>query len=528
VGIISVFTDYHRRGRHHRGVLQPQIGPLVAALLPPGVEIDVVNDTWDDPDWSRGYDLLLLSALHSDFDRARQISHYWRRRGAKTVLGGPLASTYPRLCAPYFDAVAVGDPESTVPEIYRDFAAGELQPIYRAERYQAQAVPVPRLDLVARKQIVPLALEATRGCPFTCDFCTLTGLGTRYHTRAAETIVAQLREAQRLLEGRVPRFKQRLAAFYDNNLGGSAAFLRALCDALAPTGLLWAGCVTFNLLRDAAMLDRLAASGCRLVYFGLETFNPAALADMGKHQNVLAETRDVIDACRSRGILATAGLMLSPTMDTVEDIDRIPAQLEACGLHVPTYICFETPFPGTPYFKRLAAAPEAQLLPNVLLRDLNGYTLAVRPRHATPEEFVAAYLRTHRSVYSLATRLRKLADDLGRFPRGRFLMPAVVDLFEMLVVERPRPPGRSYIAGAEKAPPESTAVPFADDDFASERERATILEPWPVTDARGRVLPRWLGAQPLYLPKGRIAPRPAAVAVDFGRLAPSAAVLQPS
>ena len=35
VGVISVFTDYHRRGRHHRGVLQPQIGPLVAALLPP-------------------------------------------------------------------------------------------------------------------------------------------------------------------------------------------------------------------------------------------------------------------------------------------------------------------------------------------------------------------------------------------------------------------------------------------------------------------------------------------------------------
>ena len=88
VGVISVFTDYHRRGRHHRGALQPQIGPLVAALLPPEVEIDVVNDTWEDPDWSRDYDLVFLSALHSDFDRARQLSHYYRRRGAKTVLGG--------------------------------------------------------------------------------------------------------------------------------------------------------------------------------------------------------------------------------------------------------------------------------------------------------------------------------------------------------------------------------------------------------------------------------------------------------
>ena len=45
VGIISVYTDYHRRGRHHRGVLQPQIGPLIAALLPPEVEVGTAEMT---------------------------------------------------------------------------------------------------------------------------------------------------------------------------------------------------------------------------------------------------------------------------------------------------------------------------------------------------------------------------------------------------------------------------------------------------------------------------------------------------
>ena len=30
VGIIAVHTDYHRRGAHHRTLLQPQIGPLIA------------------------------------------------------------------------------------------------------------------------------------------------------------------------------------------------------------------------------------------------------------------------------------------------------------------------------------------------------------------------------------------------------------------------------------------------------------------------------------------------------------------
>ena len=132
IGIVSAFVDYHRRGAHHRGVLQPQAGPLLAALLPAGVEVDVINDAWTDPDWARDYDLLLISCLHSDFDRARQISHYWRRRGAKTVLGGILASTYPGLCAPWFDAVVIGDPEDTVPRLVDDFARRDLQPLYRS------------------------------------------------------------------------------------------------------------------------------------------------------------------------------------------------------------------------------------------------------------------------------------------------------------------------------------------------------------------------------------------------------------
>ena len=95
VGIVSVFVDYHRRGRKNPHSPQPQIGPLLAGLLPRDIEIAVVNETSQDLDWKRDYDLLFISSLHSDMDRARQISHYWRRRGAKTVIGGSFASSFP-------------------------------------------------------------------------------------------------------------------------------------------------------------------------------------------------------------------------------------------------------------------------------------------------------------------------------------------------------------------------------------------------------------------------------------------------
>jgi hypothetical protein len=231
--------DYHRKGRPHRGVLQPQIGPLIAALLPNGIEVEVVNDTFTDPDWTRDYDLLFISSMHSDFDRAKQISHYWRRRGATTVYGGILASTYTRLCAPYFDAVVVGDPEDTVPRLFEDFRRGELQPVYVSSGYDPLRTPVPRFDLLANKQVVPLSMEITRGCPFTCEFCALTGWGTRHHTRPPELVIRDIRAGQRMLRGLVPSYLLHMAVFCDNNIGGNLGYLRSLCEALTPLEQMW-------------------------------------------------------------------------------------------------------------------------------------------------------------------------------------------------------------------------------------------------------------------------------------------------
>ena len=233
-GIISVYVDPDRKGQHSRGPLQPQIAPLIAGLLPTDIEIDVILDTWREPDWTRDYDLLFLSALHSDFDRARQISHYWRRRGARTVFGGVFASMYPSICRPFFDVVVIGDAEGAVPEVYRDFCRGELRPIYVSSAYDPANLPVPRFDLAADQQMLPLSLEATRGCPFSCEFCSLTGLGTRFHTRPPEMVVRDLKEGRRMLKGLVPDYKLPGVGFLDNNIGGSLPYLAKLLEAIAP------------------------------------------------------------------------------------------------------------------------------------------------------------------------------------------------------------------------------------------------------------------------------------------------------
>jgi radical SAM superfamily enzyme YgiQ (UPF0313 family) len=496
VGIVSVFVDYHRRGRKNRLAMQPGIGPLIAGLLPRSASIEIVNETWRDLDWSRDYDLLFISSLHPDFDRARQISHYWRRRGATTVYGGPFASTYPELCQPFFDVVVVGDPEATVPAIYADFARRELRRRYVSTRYCVDGVRPPRFDLVTGQSITPLCLEATRGCPFSCEFCVLSGLGTRHHIRPIGDVIRDIQHGQAAVRRWWSPMRHRIVGFADNNIGGDPTYLRRLCAALVPLRLQWCGAVTFNVVANADLVRLMSGSGCRALFVGLESFNPETIRDMNKNQNVVGKIRAAIDNCRRHGILLVSGLMISPLMDDLDYLAAVPDHLEACGLHIPTFICFESPIPGTPHFRRLASRQEPALLPRALLRDFTGYTLTVRPARASLPEFVVAYRELLGKVYSRSRRLRKLVDDLSHFVPAGYWLPSLIDTMDTLFVDPVPDQARSLIAGSDTAPPET--VPFGSQDFDSEGQRALIVDPWRVSDHRGAALPQWLDTQPVF------------------------------
>jgi hypothetical protein len=486
-------------------VLQPQIGPLIAGLLPADIDVEVISDTWDEPDWERDYDLLFITCAHSDFDRARQVSHYWRRRGAKTVFGGIMASTYHQLCRPFFDSVVVGDAEGVVPQLYEDFCNGELKPLYISKPYDPLKVPVPRFDLLADKQVLPLSLEATRGCPFTCEFCTLTGIGTRHHTRPVELIVRDIREGQRQLKGKVSEWKRWGVAFCDNNIGGNPAHLHQICDAVGPMKIRWGSAATFNVISDPEMVKKLSRSGCRFLFVGLESLNPATIADMHKHQNAIENTKAVLAQCRDNGILILSGLLLSSSTDSRSYIETIPRRLRECGLQVPSFICFECPIPGTPYFNRLAAPERPAFMPNTLLRDYTGYTLVVRPEHESVDDFIEAYKWVLDATFTTAAKLRKLAGDLPRLLIRGYWESAITDLIHQLgVVYKPPHPDRTYLPETDVVPPEMSSVPLCDDDFESDEEYRSIMEPWQVTDSEGRVLPQWLGSTRVYSGKGQV------------------------
>ncbi|HEY1393654.1 MAG TPA: hypothetical protein VFV25_09775, partial [Methylibium sp.] len=248
-------------------------------------------------------------------------------------------------------------------------------------------------------------------------------------------------------------------------------------------------CLTFNVIANRELLKLMYECGCRSVFVGLETFNPATLADISKPQNNIAKMAQAIAQSRDEGILVIAGLIVSPIHDDEAYIRSLPDHLDDCGLHVPSFVSFETPIPGTPFFDRMAAAQQPMFLPNANLYDFSAYTLVLQPQKTPLQAFLAAYGETMRRIYAPRRRLAKLADDLPRLIRRGSWTGAALDLGDMWATNFDPVQGRTFMAGTDTLPPE--VVPFKPDDFESEAQWLDLISPTLVSDEHGRVLPHW-------------------------------------
>src|SRR5262249_25952265 len=122
----------------------------------------------------------------------------------------------------------------------------------------------------------------------------------------------------------------------------------------------------------------------------------------------LEKINTVIQECLSNGILLTSGMMISPSVDDIGYMERLPGLLRDSGICIPQFLSFEIPFPGTPKFDRLSSSAEPAFLPNTFMYDYDGNTLVTRPKHDTIEDYVAAYRKLRHSLPSPQNALAKL------------------------------------------------------------------------------------------------------------------------
>jgi len=286
----------------------------------------------------QGIGLVGIGAMTRMIAKAYRVADALRAAGIPVVMGGPHVSAVPdeplgRDGGPrHADAVAVGEADETWPRIVADAARGQLKEFYEPVDAFGQdkkpgldeypAIPWEQLELAQFNRIPGFAkriashykaewetfhiipIESGRGCPYGCEFCTVTGFfGDSVRFRTNQSIVDELLR----LKARAKESKGKIAVFFvdDNfaiNVKRTKSLLRDIIDAGA--GMAWVAQISANLLRDEELVDLIAESGGKWIFIGMESLDPVNLKDVNKNFSKPGEYAAVLDRLARRNIYA--------------------------------------------------------------------------------------------------------------------------------------------------------------------------------------------------------------------------------
>ncbi len=332
--------------RKQKRVLVPPLGlAMVAALTPPDVEVSLTDENVAAIDFQEETDLVGITVLTITAMRAYEIADIFRARGVRVVLGGIHASFLPDEAGQHADAVVIGEAEQIWPRLIDDLKENRLQKIYeQSERLPLNNLPVPRRDLFVRgAYLIKNTLAATRGCPYSCSFCSVSSFfGRTYRCRPVQDI---LKELDTFNGGKY-------FFFVDDNIVGNPKFAKELFRAIIPYKIKWFGQASVTIAKDDELLELAAASGCIGLLIGFESISPANLATVGKKINVVDEYEEIIRKIHSKGI-GIHGFFITGLDDDKEDVfERTvrfaqKTKLESAGFAYPM------PLPGTDFYNSL-------------------------------------------------------------------------------------------------------------------------------------------------------------------------------
>ena len=385
--------------------------PLLAALVPPDVEVEIVEEIVQDINFDGDHDLVGITSMINTVSRAYDIADEFRRRGKTVVMGGVHVSATYQEALEHCDAVVIGEAEQSWPRLIEDFRRGRMQRIYRSPGWSdLSKLPVPRYDLLPFKKfpITFYPVQTTRGCPNACEFCAVTAFyGHRYRFRPVEHVIRDVKATG-----------SKYIFFVDDNFAVNRRRTLELCEALKPLNITWVTQAELRIGRDPELCRAMADSGCKAVVLGMESIVPDSLASLGKKHNleVVREYPRLIRTIQENGIAVVASMIFGSDGDTVESLRRTVEFLIENKVAGAMFYAL-LPYPGTPLAERLEREGR------ILTKDWRLYDAmhaVIRPLNMSPQELEETLLWAYRRFYSVGSIAKRL------WPPRRYFFPIIL------------------------------------------------------------------------------------------------------
>jgi radical SAM superfamily enzyme YgiQ (UPF0313 family) len=415
---------------------------LLKSLTPPGHNVFLIDGNarrmsgQDLADYVRENQIGLvgIGAMTRMIRKAYLMADAVRAAGVPVVMGGPHVTEVPdeplgRGGEPrHADAIALGEADQTWPAIVADAERGELKEIYAPLNTDGKEVkpslsdypviPWDRMDLeqfnlikhfpkMARRllslvgmswqsfHLIPI--ESGRGCPYGCEFCTVTGFfGDSIRFRSNESVVNELlmlKELEKRQKGKVAVF------FIDDNFAINPRRTKSLLREIIARGaqVPWVAQISMNLLRDEELVSLISQSGAKWIFIGLESIDTENLKSVSKGFNKPEEYQAVLERLARYDLYAITSFIFGMDGDrpgvaarTLDAIRSWPPGLPVFGLL--------TPYPATPLYDRLAAAGRLTRPQHWL--EFKPFTMSFTPLVITTEQAEAEVRQAWASSYS--------------------------------------------------------------------------------------------------------------------------------
>jgi radical SAM superfamily enzyme YgiQ (UPF0313 family) len=345
---------------------------ILARLTPPDWEVEVIDENLGPIDvqaLSRP-DLVGITAFSCQATRAYELAALFRAMGVPVVMGGIHATMCLDEALGRADAVVTREAELVWPRVLADVQAGTLQRVYAGGPVPMAEIPPARHDLLAGRYLFG-SVQATRGCPLNCSFCSVTAFnGGQFRHRPIENVIAELRQ-----------IRERRILFVDDNVVGTRrdhiAYAKDLFRAMIREGLTrpWICQATINFGDDEELLDLAGRAGCLGVFIGFESPTVEGLIALHKKFNIRkdGDLRAAVRRIQSHGIAVMGSFILGIDTDRPGIGAATARAAEDYGLDMANAQIL-TPLPGTALFKELER--QGRIIANNYPADWRYYTFS--------------------------------------------------------------------------------------------------------------------------------------------------------
>jgi hypothetical protein len=300
--------------------------------------------------------LALVGVQTHQFQRALDLAAFARANGVRhCVIGGP----HPMTCdtSPLQNrgvSFALAEAELIWSRILRDATHGELEPVYGKESRWAEQLHSPVLIPPSKRDlgryIAPmLGIYPARGCPYTCNFCSVIKIaGRQVRSQPIEITMESLRRAKAA--------GVQLVMFTSDNFNKYAEAKELLEQMIAEKIQIpfFVQCDT-QVAKQEELVSLMSRAGCFEVFIGVESFNRKTLLAAHKTQNHPSMYRDIVQLCRKYDIISHFSNIIGFPDDTAGTIREQLHVLRELNPDAASFYIL-TPVPGTEQYDDFLAA----------------------------------------------------------------------------------------------------------------------------------------------------------------------------